>query len=145
MAATPPVRMAPLRPEVAADPRLRKVFAVVESNRNEDNLLWRMHAQEAHRHGLHLGDQHRVEWVQDTSGLFIQVGTYAGKPVSMSLSFATLNGKLVVFFDPTSTLVCHDMIDTWLAEHIAPRGDVLRTDAANFHVVLHAVAVPQAA
>lgn len=131
------IRMSRVHPDIAVDLRLKDLFALVEANDNERTLLWRMHAHDARRSSCGLGDYIQVAWKQDLKGLIIHVGTFADMPVSLSLSFAELNGKLVAFWDATSAVVNHDMIQEWFADNIASA--VEKTDANSFDIVVSAL------
>jgi hypothetical protein len=70
-----------------------------------------------------------------------QVGTLAGFPVFISLSFTMYKDHLICFYEATSVIVDHDMISKWLQNNtkcgILHGGGVhyyWRTDAMNAHI-----------
>lgn len=56
----------------------------------------------------------KTEWQQHPQGRLVTVGTYRNRAVCISLVWATIRGKAVLFLDPTSELVDWKVIDAWL-------------------------------
>lgn len=113
-------------PETQLAAFLCDVMGAVEANSYETLCLW----EECHKH---LGKS----WLQNNCGLMEQIGTIDDKPVCLSLFTNVVDGHKVLFFDATSQVVDHRMVDAWLVANLPPsafHGDrVNRTDAMNFH------------
>lgn len=106
------------------------VVGAVEANSFETLSLWRECHQEL-----------KMPWVDRGSGLMEIVGTVGDRPVCISLLTSVVDGQKILFYDPTSQVVDHAMIDEWLVKNL-PRTAFYgerpnRTDAMNFHNVLH--------
>lgn len=107
------------------DDRFAMTMFVVEATHCEGFLLWRMHGGE-------------VIWVQDRDGLLLTIGHIGDRPVCVCFQWATINGKLVMFYEAVSEIVDHKMVNAWLAEHCNP-GHWARCNADNFHILLQFV------
>lgn len=86
------------------------------------------------------GEALHVEQVNP--GWALTIGELAGKPVVISLSWWRIDGVLVMFYDMVSRVVDHQMKEQWLDANCCPKdldGRVARTDAMNFHNVIHHV------
>lgn len=105
-----------LHPEHAA--MLRDVAYLVEANSYEALALWR----EFHEH---LG----VPWVEEARGFWMEIGRFWRHPVVVSLHFGTVAGVRIAFYEATSRVVDHEMVEKWLAKLLP---GVPRTDAMNF-------------
>jgi len=118
-------------PYDSLEKRLSQVMFVVDANSFERLALWREY-------------QHTVKWEEDSSGFGEVIGQVGDMNVILSLNFATLNGQVVMFIEPTSQLVDYRMVDAWLEKHCAPRYDngyrSARTNGMNFAHCLQAVA-----
>lgn len=78
----------------------------------------------------------KIDWKEERSGVGIHVGTLAKHPVVIALSWVIINGNSrVMFWEATSEVVSHKLIKEWLDKHCK----CPRTDAMNFHHVLHEV------
>lgn len=89
-----------------------------------------------------------IPWDGDPQTQLICVGEMAGLSVNIRVRWVKLAGRIsVLFWEPASRIVDHDMIDRWFDEHCCPRdeqGNKLRADAAHFtQVVQHAMQVAQ--
>lgn len=106
------------------DPKVKEALAgmkhLVEANSYEQVQLWSSFHD-------------RVSWKEFSMGHMIRVGKRDGSEVWMTLFIAELNGDKIGFWDATSALVDHKMIDRWFKKH-APK--VPKTDSSNFHNVL---------
>jgi len=118
------------------DPRCEKTFFCVEANFNETQYIWEK-----------LAHQQGVDWRQDT-GILETIGTLTVEgeelPVSLSLMWNWVRGKLICFYDATSRVVDHKMIEDYLDSHIIKdkTWDGSRktiTDASNYHHMWHAI------
>lgn len=115
------------------DERLKKVKFFVEANSFERHQLWR--------------DFHeKIDWKQDLSGVSILIGQIKparkpARPIYVDFSFATLNGKLICFYNGCSALVDHTMIEEWLEKEYPVKYDSgsrrAMCDAMNFHHCFH--------
>jgi len=120
------IRFAP--PE---DLRFKETFFLVEATGCEQHFLW----SEWHK---------RVKWEEQGMGCTGQIGTLDRRPVMLTFFWARINGKLVGFWDSTSQVVDHKMIEKWLAENCTPpkcdNGTrSAQCDAMNFHHCIHAI------
>lgn len=79
----------------------------------------------------------RVAWEQISAGFGITIGHVGKMPVTVSFSFAIINGKKICFYEATSRVVNHKMIEDWLIERFQLTHDNYcrwnHTDAMNFH------------
>jgi hypothetical protein len=109
---------------VMPDHRFKNTGFVVEANSFEEHTLWR--------------EYHKSEvWEQETAGLMIEVGKVNELPVCISCTWSIINGMRVLFWDATSRMVDHKMIEAWFEENCCPRWAndtrVAKTNAMNFH------------
>jgi hypothetical protein len=102
------------------------VQGIVDATSNERHNLW----EKWH----YRPDGRKVSWDSNNSGLMERVGTLDNRPIVITLNTAVVNGKKILFVDPTSQLVDHKMIDKWIADNLP---GVSRTDATNFHNVIN--------
>lgn len=73
----------------------------------------------------------RHRWQEESLGYWWQIGDFGGMPVCCSITWAIINGKRVAFFEGTSQVVDHRMIEAWLkTEFPNAKGTV---NAMNFH------------
>lgn len=82
-----------------------------------------------------------LRWEQDPRGFLVTVGhLHAGGeylPVNVSVTFAKINGVVVMFYHPTSRVVDWDMVDRWVNNVVMARTrKVQKTNAMNFHLVV---------
>lgn len=91
------------------------VVAIVEITKYEERMLWK-----EYRERVPDGEwiQSLGEWFQSLSGPLVTVGQVNGRPVCISLFVNTIGGKKVVFYEATSVMVDHDMIDHWFLDHL---------------------------
>lgn len=112
------------------DKRYALTDFVLEANSCETLYLWRE------------CQDNDISWVQDNSGLSVDIGEFGDMPVNISVFWNTIDGLLVLFWDPISMVVHHDMIEKWFDKNCNPMYDNgtrrARTNAMNFHHVLHA-------
>src|SRR5688572_12081284 len=96
------------------DPRLKAAVYVVEATSFERHSLWLQHSSEAAAHRWGEGEE---EWSgRGGSGWLVEVGTLAGFPVNMHVSFDSINGGLVLFWEGVSRVVDSEMLEAWLRE-----------------------------
>ncbi len=117
-----------------ADKRFAETEFVVQATNCEALDLWREWSTESPTSTW--PESHQVSWLQDNPGLWIQLGTIAGRNVGISCQWNILNGHRVLFWDKCGTCYDHFMVDRWLDKHCAPRYDkktrLAYTDAMNF-------------
>jgi hypothetical protein len=92
--------------------------------------------------------ERKVKWEQTSRGAGSTLGWLDTRPISVTLFYAVLNGKKVAFYDATSQVTDHAMVDDWLKTHTL---DHIRYDnnqrwahcnAMNFHHCLSYVRDP---
>lgn len=75
--------------------------------------------------------------LEDSLGFWQQIGEFGGMPVTLSVSFAKIDGRRIAFYSSESIVVHWDMIREWVKKQ-AP--NVQNTNAMNFH---HAISYVQ--
>lgn len=113
---------------------LAGTIGVVDANSFEQHALWRFNRDKNEPH---------LSWDQK-SGLGQVIGHFGDMPVNLSLSPVVIDGHKILFIDPVSQVVHHEMIDKWLdatmpASARTPDDRVNRTNAMNFHNIFHYV------
>lgn len=77
------------------------------------------------------------KWEQVMMGRCITIGEFGGFPVVISIAWALINEQLVMFWEPTSMVVHHGMIEEWFKQNCWPMWDKgtrpARCNPANFH------------
>jgi hypothetical protein len=115
-------------PAEKIDPRFADTVFFVEANSFEQLKLWETNAA---------GNWWpKLPWEEDCKGFMETIGYLSNRPVCVSFSFAKINGRRICFFDPTSQVVDHKMIEKWFEENCFPvhRGNLFaQCDAMNFH------------
>ena len=83
------------------------------------------------------------DWEQLNPGFWEVVGHVAGEPVCVSVFWYKINGFMITFYEATSRMVDHEMVDKWMEQKCNPKWDKgtrqAHCNAANFHHVLHYV------
>jgi hypothetical protein len=97
---------------------MAKTQAIVEATRFEQLALWRNWHEET-----------GWPWVEDLSGYGINVGECAGLPVFVSISWATIKNRHIMFIEATSQVVDYRLIDAWIEENFP---NAPKTNACNF-------------
>lgn len=92
----------------------------VEATNTERANLWKQY-----------GADHRQVWTSDLGGYGVTVGTIADKPICLSILYAIIGGKKVVFWYPTSVVVDYDQIAAWF-DYWFP--STQRIDAERFYL-----------
>ncbi len=119
-------------PEVAADPRLKQVHAIVEATHNEQHVIWQQFSAQASK--FHPQQSRRIFSVNDDSqGWFFIVGELAEMPVTLLLSFSKFDDSYVLFYHMPSVVTDSRMADAWLDKYVrTPTGEKPpRSDATN--------------
>lgn len=120
----------------------KDVVFLVEASYNEKFMLWKMH------HWHRIIDMPRVkEWKDEGMGRIITLGLVDKRPTCVDIYYASLNGKRIMFYNGSSELVDHKMIEDWLKHFTL---DSIRwdnnsrwahCDASGFHLCLDAIGV----
>lgn len=118
----------------------KDVVFLVEATHHEQHMFWVEFFYEPRK------DRVRVAtWEQVSMGRWLTIGEVDGRPVAVSINYAILNGKKIMFYEGTSKLVDHQMIEEWI-QHYAL--DAIRYDkgsrwaqcnSMNFHHCLDVV------
>lgn len=113
--------------------RFEDTFYIVEATSFEQHCLWEFNSIDSPI------DSYRrtLKWEQ-LDGYIVTIGYVNNFPVCLSLSWVLLNGKPVMFYDPTSLVVDYAMIESYFIKHF-PDYYKMRTDAQNFHQCVHAI------
>jgi len=129
-------------PDASEEPRFAKTQFVVEAASYEKHVLWSQHSHQGSLNSS-IGKLPKFEWVQDHQGRMIKVGELGGRPVIVTFFWFTIDGVLVAFWEATSQVVDHKMIEEWLEANCAPRYDnghrLAHCDAFNFSHCLSAI------
>jgi hypothetical protein len=84
----------------------------------------------------------RVDWEQIPSGFGITIGHVGKSPIHVCFSFAIINGKKICFYEATSQVINHKMIEDWLISRFQLTNDNYsrwnHTNAMNFHNCIQA-------
>jgi hypothetical protein len=103
---------------------LKDVVGVVEATSYEALCLWR--------------EQHKEKsksWESDNGGYLPTVGELDGRPVVISLFVNTVDGHPILFMEPTSQVVDHQMIQKWLMDHLPSTAFIQRDDGQHLNMV----------
>ncbi len=105
-----------------------------------DSTEFVVEADEFARFQLNRQWHEKVDWEFDPRCYKVDIGTFAGFPVTLNLQFTKLNGKRIMFYSPSSQVVDYEMIDQWLQANCNPTrfGGLNRAhvDASNFMQVI---------
>jgi hypothetical protein len=120
------------------DKRRTATVYVVEATHNEQHGLWREYSQEAARGGWGTPKNKRVPWKAHSDGWIPIAGVFAKHVVSISIFWTEIHGQLVMFWEPTSRIVDHELCEKWLEENVPCYKDN-HTNLSNFHHCLMAL------
>lgn len=112
---------------------LKDTFFAVEATSFEKQLLWeRWHES--------------IPMEQDGSGFGRQVGEIGGMPTMVMLYRFNIWGKWVVFYEGTSQVVDHRLVEGWIKKNVLAhtpgwdgRARGCHCDAQNFHLCVEAL------
>ncbi len=121
-----------------AESRLAKTLFIVEATSFEQYCLWENNASNS----IYCRYKNSLKWEQ-MDGWLVTVGEYRKRQCCISVSWARINNKLVMFYYPTSRFVDWNMIDKWINKHFQGKWDKqtrkAKTDAQNFHLCIQAI------
>lgn len=85
----------------------------------------------------HLWDkwENVIEFKQACGGFGKNIGDFGGYPVFLSIMYYEIGGKVVVFWEATSMVVNHHMIDAYFKENTKAKYGC----ADNFHCTIHEI------
>jgi hypothetical protein len=120
-----------------ADKRFDETFFCVEANSYEGQQIW-----------LEFNQERGIPWISE-NGLLVEAGELdiigVGKmPVTLSLFWNRIRGKLICFYEVSSRFVDHNMVEDWLKKNIIKdktwAGNLpVVCDAMNACNILHAI------
>ena len=116
--------------------RLKLTKFVVNASSFEAQLLWEKFCKDA----IQKTDLNRYEWEQQNPGCSQTIGELDGRPVCLSLFWNKINGIMILFYEATSQVVDHLMVEKWLKKNCCPKyehGREAHCNAENFHLALH--------
>lgn len=96
------------------------VIGVVEATSYESLSLWKFHHEE-----------HGDSWESGRSGYGVTVGYVDHRPVCVTLNVNLVRNQPILFLEPTSQIVDHQMIEDWLLKAL-PR-TAFRKNYNNIH------------
>lgn len=122
-------------PAGAIDERFNDTIYLVEASNDERHFLWKEFTK------YDTPAYPALDW-KDDSGLVLTVGELDSRPICVCFMWTKINGQRICWWEPTSQLVDHKMIDAWLDHHTNNKEAMHRipqSNAANFHHVIHQV------
>lgn len=117
----------------------KDVVFLVEATHHEQHKFWVDH------HYKPRPESPVVRWEQEGMGHTITIGELDKRPVCVSIFYAKINDKRVLFYEGTSQVVDHNMIEEWLHHFTLKtiRWDNgqrwAHCDSSNFHLCLDAI------
>lgn len=112
---------------------LAGVVGAVEANSYEQMCIW----QDYHK-------EHGMSWNARAQGFLETVGHVGDMPVCISLQTVEIDGHKILFYEATSQVVDYRLVEAWLEKTLPDtardegrNGYLNRTDAMNFHNVMH--------
>lgn len=110
---------------------LKATRFAVEATSFERLALWQKHHE-------------TLAWQDRPYGFMVTLGRFGDMPVVLSVTFHVLENHVVMFYEATSQVVDHRMVEAWVDKHVCAKWDQNtlrpRTDAMNFHLCVHALA-----
>jgi hypothetical protein len=117
--------------------RLKETQFVVEATSNEMYMFWEKFSDEAMYKNP---NSNKFKFEQLNPGVAETIGYLDGRPVCISMFWYKIDGVMIMFWDCTSQVADHAMIEKWLKDNCAPRWDkgtrLAHTDSSNFHHAL---------
>ncbi len=125
------------------DPRFKDTEFTVEADSFAKHELWskyslewlNMYKLDFTEEALRKQVKFRVDWKDDSMGTIMEIGQIKGRPICVSFFWTTIDGHLIMFYDCTSQLADHKMVEDWLEKYCNPKheGCSSNCDANNFH------------
>lgn len=119
--------------------KLDETVFLVEATNFEQFALWKMWSPKSDTQCYKRLDS----WEQDQCGQWFTIGHLDNRPICISVTWAILNGKRVMFWDMTSQLQDYKMAEDFWEKHFHGKWDNGRRkameDANNFHLCVDAV------
>jgi len=113
--------------------KFSEAFAVIEANDSEKNRCWADWSEDAT-----VTPKKPVKWEQQLIVHMIHVGTFGKMPINMSVTFAKIDGRVVVFWYGCSMVTHSQMYDDFI-EMVAP--NAIRKKADSFYHVAYTIGV----
>lgn len=115
----------------------KEAVFLVEATSYEQLALWSDWAVEGARYGRPDTADRRVAWEQLNPGFAAQAGKVGEYPVIVSVQFVRIEGCVVAFYEATSRVVDHEMVEEWVEHEFgSPKWDgetrTATTNAMNF-------------
>jgi hypothetical protein len=101
---------------------LKDIFYCVEADRFAQSALYDKYF---------LSNKWISSWENDADGYLKEIGTFNGYPITISFSFATIEGRRVLFYSSPSVVTNWNKVYEWLEEHV-PSMVSNHSDATNF-------------
>ena len=101
--------------------KMSQVVYFVEATSFEKYSLWKQYHE-------------KIDWKQESEGFGNTVGEFGGEPIFINFNFAYLYGKLICFYDATSNVVNHQMVESYIKKKYK---GISLTDANNFGTALN--------
>ncbi len=103
---------------------------IVEADSYAQHSLWRNHATASKEFGSPCLDGPFVDWIQENVGYLLQIGKVDDRPIAISVNYARINNKRIMFYYASSQLIDYVMVESWLKKF----GKNIETcDANNFY------------
>jgi len=78
---------------------------------------------------------------QVSSGFMVQIGSYFGTPICVSFSWYIINDVWIGFYEVTSNVANHKMVETWIKKYIPHIPEKAKYDMMNIHNVLRGAGI----
>jgi hypothetical protein len=131
----------------ADDAQLAKLLdgahGAVEATNEEQHNLWDRFAEGSTKFGNY-PNYTKYSWVEAGEGLMEGLDELGDRQVCVELTYATVDGKKIIFYNACSQVVDHQMVRDWLNKVMPPsafedgdpRKRLNHSDATNFINVL---------
>lgn len=121
----------------------RRTFFVVEATSTERGMLWEKWANESPAADGGSG-RRRFKWEQDSQGWLVEVGELEGRPCNISVNWAKIGGRWIMFYDNTSQVTDSVQTEAWISHYFGDKkwdNNSRRSwaDAGNFHLCVSAI------
>lgn len=134
-----PITLEPI--EDNAENRLNQTLFIVEATEFEQHVLWSDHSSRSKfRRFPHFPT---LNWEEISPGWIVTVGHSHRRPICISVSWARIEGHLIMFYHGCSQLVDSIKIAKWLDKNFKGKWDRgtcrAACDVNNFHHCLQAI------